>query len=212
MYTPASRAACRTLLPSVFSIVRPSRTKHTFCATTIPVRSPSRSDHLCDQDRVLITDIAARSASDALLLVDHVRGFLLTRDAFRRAGFETQPTACAPLFVDDERCERLAHSCLALPVHDMRFVFAPEVPERAQRGVRGRLSQAAQRCDPDCLPHLPQQCKVALLSTTLGDARQHLENAASPDAAGHALSARFALHKVREIARDLHHAGRVVHD
>src|SRR4030042_213547 len=141
MYTPASRAAWRTVLPAVVSIGRPSRTKDTFSATTISLRSSSLLRH---QDSVLVADIAARSAPDALLLVDHVRGLPLARDALCGAAFETQPATRALLFVDDERCERLAYPGLPPPAPDMRLVFVPEVPERAQRGVRRRLAQPAQ--------------------------------------------------------------------
>ena len=103
------------------------------------------------------------------------------------------------------------HARMAMPVADVLDVLVAEMADRRQHGVRGRLAQTAQRRLLDPLAQLDQAFHVGLFALARADAFEDLQHPFGAHAAGHALAARFLLHKLEEEPGHVDHAAVLVH-
>ena len=154
----------------------------------------------------------AGSALDALLGVDDVRILELASNRSDRALAGAERAALALVGVDLVGHELRALAGTALLVLDVLHVLIHEVLERGLDRVRGRLTKTAERSLAHRIGDVLHLDDVILGAATFGDLVEIVEELASADAAGSALSAALIDGEVEVELGDVDHAVRLVHD
>ena len=95
---------------------------------------------------------------------------------------------------------------------NMRFVFSAEVAQRAQHGIGSGDAEPAKAGRAQQAGELFQHSEIGVGSFAAGDARQDVMHLHRSGAAWDALAAGFVPAEFHEKARDIHHAGRRIHD
>ena len=108
--------------------------------------------------------------------------------------------------------QRLANARPASPLADVFFVFVAEISERGQRRVRRGLAESAQRGGFHGGAKLRERLQVGLGASAFGDARENFQKLRRAEPARCTLAATFLGGEGEEIARQVHHAGVLVHD
>ena len=152
------------------------------------------------------------AALDALLGVDDVRLLELARDRSDRTLACAERAALALVGVDRVGDEFRALAGAALLVLDVLHVFIHEVLERGLDRVRGRLAETAERSLAHRVGDVLHLDDVVLSAATFGDLVEIVEELASADAAGSALTAALIDREVEVELGDVNHAVRLVHD
>ena len=154
----------------------------------------------------------AGAALDALLGVDDVRLLEFARDRSNRtlAGAERAPLALVGVDRVGDELRALAGAALLVP--DVLHVFVHEVLERGLDRVGGRLAETAKRGLAHRIGDVLHLDDVVLRAAAFGDLVEIVEELASADAAGSALSATLIDGEVEIELRDVNHAVRLVHD
>ena len=154
----------------------------------------------------------AGAALDALLGVDDVRLLELARDRPDRALAGAERAALALVGINRVGDELRALAGAALLVVDVLHVFVHEVLERGLDRVRGRLAETAERGLAHGVGDVLHLDDVVLSAAAFGDLVEIVEEFASADAAGSALSAALIDGEVEVELGDVDHAVRLVHD
>jgi len=162
-------------------------------------------------DRAERARAPARTAVDALFVVDRVRHTDLAGNGLHRAVALALAAALAQLRLDD-KAALTAVADRAVVVDNVCEVFLAEVFECAHHRVARRLAETAQRRLGDGAGKLLEQIKILKASLVVHDAREDLEHPLRALPAGHALAAAFILREAHEKACRFHHAGALVHD
>ena len=108
--------------------------------------------------------------------------------------------------------EILADARRAALFDDVCFVLVAEILERRQDRVRRRLTERAHCVRLDVVAELFHLIEILERAVAGRDLVEHFEKASRTDTARRALAAALVDREVEEEARDVDHAGRVVHD
>ena len=104
-----------------------------------------------------------------------------------------------------------ANTCRTTFFLDVRFIFIAEIAQGGQNGVRGGLSESAQRVFFDVVAESLEPVEVLRLSVAGGDFFKNFEHTAVADTAGRALSAAFVDGELEELLDGADIAGIRVH-
>jgi hypothetical protein len=95
----------------------------------------------------------------------------------------------------------------------MRFVFVAEIPQRGEHRVRGGFAETAEAAGAYLMSKVFKFSHVLPLAFAGAEPLQEVQHAPGADAAEGAFAARLVLSKLKEIARNIDHAGGVIeHD
>ena len=105
-----------------------------------------------------------------------------------------------------------AYECIAPFLMNVPLEFVAEIPQSAQHGVRGRLSEPAHGCVLHHLCQLFQEFELLRSSLPMRNILENLKHALGAFAACEAFPARLILEETHEVLGHIDHARVVIHD